>query len=58
VVLDGSPGEVFAEVNREVLRSTFLEPPLPATVGHRLGVGSTPTDASLVDALRARPTPG
>ena len=45
-------------VNRKVLRSTFLEPPLPATIGHRLGLGSTPTDASLVDALSARPAPG
>lgn len=58
VVLDGTPGEVFAEVNREALRSTFLEPPLPATIGHRLGLGSTPTDASLVDALSAPPAPG
>ena len=54
VVLDGTPDEAFAEANREVLRSTFLEPPLSATVGHRLGLGSTPTDTSLVEALRAR----
>jgi len=54
VVLDGTPTEAFAEANREVLRSTFLEPPLSATVGHRLGLGSTPTDASLLDGLRAK----
>jgi energy-coupling factor transport system ATP-binding protein len=54
VVLDGSPTEAFAASNWEVLRSTFLEPPLAAVVGHRLGLGATPTDAALVQALRAR----
>lgn len=52
IELDGSPAEVFARPSWEALRSTFLEPPLAATVGDRLGLGSTPTDAALIDALR------
>ena len=55
VVLDGPPADVFAADRREVLRSTFLEPPLPAIVGHRLGLGATPTDEAFVAALAARP---
>lgn len=52
VVLDGSPAEVFAEPNWPVLESTYLEPPLPAVVGARLGLPvATPTEASLVAAL-------
>ena len=51
VVLDGPPAVVFAEPAWPTLRSTFLEPPLAATVGARLGLGSTPTEASLVAAL-------
>jgi len=49
--LDGSPADVFAEPAWATLASTFLEPPLPARVGARLRLGSTPTDASLVAAL-------
>jgi hypothetical protein len=44
---------VFGGENLEVLRSTFLEPPLAAIVGDRLGLGGTPTDASVVSALLA-----
>ena len=55
VILDGSPATVFARNAWEGLASTYLEPPRAAVVGDRLGVGSTPTDADLVDALRARP---
>jgi energy-coupling factor transport system ATP-binding protein len=54
IVLDGSPGEVFGADNVETLASTWLEPPLPAVVGARLGLGSTPTESALVEALRAR----
>jgi hypothetical protein len=54
IVLEGAPAEVFAGRHRDVLGSTFLEPPLAAIVGERIGAGSTPTDASLVAALRAR----
>ncbi|HEX5015921.1 MAG TPA: ABC transporter ATP-binding protein [Candidatus Limnocylindrales bacterium] len=54
VALDGSPAQVFAEDAWETLASTFLEPPLPARVGARMGLGSTPTEASLVAALAGR----
>jgi len=52
IVLDGTPGEVFAADAWAVLRSTYLEPPLAAAVGERLGLGSTPTDGALIAALR------
>jgi energy-coupling factor transport system ATP-binding protein len=55
VVLDGPPADVFAAENGETLRSTFLEPPLPARIGSRLGLRATPTDAALVAALAAAP---
>jgi energy-coupling factor transport system ATP-binding protein len=54
VVLDGSPAEVFAHAQWETLRSTFVEPPLPAVLGDRLGLGATPTDEALVSALTSR----
>jgi energy-coupling factor transport system ATP-binding protein len=54
VLLDGSPAEVFAESAWPVLASTYLEPTHAARVGARLGLGSTPTEARLVDALSAR----
>ncbi|MEO7296783.1 MAG: ABC transporter ATP-binding protein, partial [Candidatus Limnocylindria bacterium] len=52
IVLDGTPSEVFARDAWESLRSTHLEPPLAALVGDRLGVGSTPTDAAVITAMR------
>ena len=54
VILDGSPEEIFAEPNWTLLASTYLEPPLPARVGARLGLGSTPTDARLIEQLASR----
>ncbi|MEX2011608.1 MAG: ABC transporter ATP-binding protein [Chloroflexota bacterium] len=54
VVLDGSPSEVFAADHWETLRSTFVEPPLPAILGARLKLGATPTDRALVSALKSR----
>ena len=54
VVLDGAPMEVFAAGHWSELASTYIEPPLPARVGDRLRLGSTPTDALLVDALANR----
>lgn len=58
IVLDGTPSQVFAEQSWEMLRSTNLEPPYEATVGARMGIGSTPTLKSLVAALAAsRPRP-
>jgi energy-coupling factor transport system ATP-binding protein len=53
IVLDGSPADVFAEESWPTLASTFLEPPLPARLGARLGVGRTPTEAALVEAIAA-----
>jgi energy-coupling factor transporter ATP-binding protein EcfA2 len=52
VVVDGAPGEVFAEGHWPELRATYLEPPLAAVAGTRLGLGSTPTEDSLAAALR------
>ena len=54
ILLDGPPAEVFAEAAWPVLASTYLEPPYAARVGARLGLGATPTEASLVAALSAR----
>jgi energy-coupling factor transport system ATP-binding protein len=54
IVLDGSPAEVFAETEWPTLTSTYLEPPLPARVGARLGLGATPTETSLIETLAAR----
>ena len=54
VILDGSPEEIFAEPYWTLLASTYLEPPLPARVGARLGLGSTPTDARLIEQLASR----
>ena len=51
VVLDGSPAEVFDGANWPVLASTYLEPPLAARVGVRLGLGSTPTVRALIERL-------
>ncbi len=54
VILDGTPAEVFAKASWDTLASTSLEPPLAARVGAKLGLGSTPTDATLVAAVAAR----
>jgi energy-coupling factor transport system ATP-binding protein len=54
VTLDGSPSAVFAADSWTDLGSTYLEPPHAAVVGDRLGLGSTPTEVSLVEALGAR----
>jgi energy-coupling factor transport system ATP-binding protein len=51
VILDGTPASAFAEASWDALRSTYLEPPLPAVIGSRLGVGATPTDEALLAAL-------
>ncbi len=55
VVLDGSPSEAFDATQRDALRSTNLEPPLPARVAERLGLRDAVTESDLVDAAqRAR----
>jgi energy-coupling factor transport system ATP-binding protein len=51
IVLDGTPAAAFAEEAWQTLASTYLEPPLPARIGARLGLGPTPTEAALVEAL-------
>jgi len=54
IILDGDPGTVFGESSWEALASTGLDPPLAARIGARAGLGSTPSEASLVRALVAR----
>jgi energy-coupling factor transport system ATP-binding protein len=54
VILDGPPSVVFAGEHAAALASTFLEPPLAARLGERLGLVTTPTEAALLDALTAR----
>jgi energy-coupling factor transport system ATP-binding protein len=56
ILLDGPPEEAFAERNWLALRATYLEPPLAARIGARLGLGATPTEASLVAAAREAET--
>jgi energy-coupling factor transport system ATP-binding protein len=51
ILLDGTPGDVFAEAAWTTLASTSLGPPFAARAGARLGLGATPTDASLIRAL-------
>jgi len=51
IILDGPPAAVFAAPAWPALRSTFVEPPLAAIEGARRGLGSTPTEAALVQAL-------
>lgn len=55
ILLDGSPEDVFAERAWPTLRSTHLEPTLAASLGATLGLGVTPTETSLVDAIASRP---
>jgi energy-coupling factor transport system ATP-binding protein len=53
VALDGLPSAVFAEAAWPELRAAYLEPPLPAVAGARLGLGATPTGSEFVAALAA-----
>ena len=54
IVLDGTVADVFSQANWPLLESTFLEPPLPARLGARLGLGATPNAEAFVSALNAR----
>jgi len=54
IVMDGEPADVFAEGAWPVLASTYLEPPLAARVGAHVGLGSTPTESTLLAALAVR----
>jgi energy-coupling factor transport system ATP-binding protein len=51
IVADGTPEEVFAADQAVLLASTGLVPPVAARIGARLGLGSTPTPAALVEAV-------
>jgi len=55
ILLDGAPATVFADDAWEALRSSYLEPPLAALIGSRLGLGATPTDDALLAALAGSP---
>jgi energy-coupling factor transport system ATP-binding protein len=55
ILADGTPTKVFAASGWELLRSTYLEPPLASSVGDRLGLGSTPTEAALLEAMAGTP---
>ena len=57
VALEGSPDTVFREDAWPELAASHLEPPLPARVGARLGLGSTPTDSALIVALSSQSPP-
>jgi energy-coupling factor transport system ATP-binding protein len=54
ILADGTPADVFAEPGWPTLRATNLEPTLAAELGARWGLGATPTEASLVEALGGR----
>jgi energy-coupling factor transport system ATP-binding protein len=54
VTLDGTPAEVFGAANWDALARTYVEPPLASRIGDRLGLGSTPTDAALIEAIVAK----
>jgi energy-coupling factor transport system ATP-binding protein len=58
VILDGTPEDVFAQDRWSDLASTYLEPPLPARIGPRIGLGSTPTDRALIARLKGRAEEG
>ena len=54
VLFDGPTADAFAEPNWPVLESTYLEPPFPARLGARLGLGATATEAEFVAGLAGR----
>jgi energy-coupling factor transport system ATP-binding protein len=56
IILDGTPEEVFARQEWEVLASTYLEPPYAARLSASLGLGSIPTETELVAVLASRPS--
>jgi len=54
IVIDGPPREVYAEPAWTVLRAAGLEPPRAAVMGAEMGLGSTPTERSLLAAAKGR----
>lgn len=58
VVLDGPVDEVFAEDNWPILEEADLEPTAASRIGASLGLGCTPTEQTLVKALRTKSVGG
>jgi energy-coupling factor transport system ATP-binding protein len=54
VVLAGAPDVVFGEAAWPELGAAYLEPPLAAVAGARLGLGATPTESAFVTAVGRR----
>src|SRR5450759_3555629 len=54
-VLEGRREAVFGQAAWPELRAAYLEPPLAAVAGVRLGLGATPTTSSFVAALQRLP---
>lgn len=54
VLIDATPADVFGEPAWPQLAATNLEPPVAARLGASWGLGPTPTEAELVEAVRAR----
>jgi len=54
ITLDAPPTGVFAEANWATLTRTYVDPPFAARIGARLGLGSTPTDGALIEAIVRR----
>lgn len=52
ITAQGTTQEVFAQAQWPTLRAAGLEPTAAALIGARLGLGSTPTEGALVEALR------
>jgi energy-coupling factor transporter ATP-binding protein EcfA2 len=58
ILLDGPTTEVLARPHWAVLAAAHVEPPLPVRIGELLGVGATPSEAALAEALlRQRSAP-
>jgi energy-coupling factor transport system ATP-binding protein len=53
IIADGTPRQIFDPSAWPMLGSTHLEPPPAGRVGAALGLGSTPTEAALTEALAA-----
>jgi energy-coupling factor transport system ATP-binding protein len=53
IVADGSSAEAFGPETEALLASTGLVAPVAARIGERIGLGSTPTLAALLAALKA-----
>ena len=54
IALEGTAMEIFAETSWPALRAAGLEPTAAAMLGAQLGLGPTPTDDALMEAVRSR----